>query len=73
VFSRDHGEKNGKVINPCLTLTHIIPPLPSNILHNVFLGDEKMIYRGKFDIGCDGMLISMPANSKSIKTKYLFG
>lgn len=56
-----------------LTLTHIIPPLPSRLLYNVFLGDAKKIYKGKIDIGRDGMLISLPANSKSIKTKYLFG
>ncbi len=56
-----------------LTLTHIIPPLPSTLLHNVFLGDARKIYKGKIDIGRDGMLISLPANSKIIKTKYLFG
>jgi ribonuclease Z len=55
-----------------LTLTHIIPPLPSTLLHNAFLGDAKKIYKGKIDIARDGMLISLPANSKSIKTKYLF-
>ena len=55
-----------------LTLTHIIPPLPSTLLNNVFLGDAKKIYKGKIDIGRDGMLISLPANSKSIQTKYLF-
>jgi ribonuclease Z len=56
-----------------LTLTHIIPPLPSILLHNIFLGDAKKIYKGPIDIGRDGMLISLPANSKIIKTKYLFG
>ena len=56
-----------------LLLTHILPPLPSTLLHNVFLGDARKIYKGKIDIGRDGMLISLPANSKSIKTKYLFG
>jgi ribonuclease Z len=55
-----------------LVLTHIIPPLPSTLLHNVFLGDARKIYKGKIDIGRDGMLISLPANSKSIKTKCLF-
>jgi ribonuclease Z len=55
-----------------LTLTHILPPLPSPLLQNVFLGDAKQIYKGKIDIGRDGMLISMPANSRSIKTKSLF-
>jgi ribonuclease Z len=55
-----------------LTLTHILPPLPSTLLQNVFLGDAKNIYKGKIDIARDGMLTSMPVNSKSIKTKYLF-
>lgn len=54
-----------------LTLTHIIPPLPSALLHNVFLGDARKIYKGEISIARDGMLISLPANSKSIKTKYL--
>jgi ribonuclease Z len=54
-----------------LTLTHIIPPLPSRLLYNVFLGDAGKIYKGPIDIGRDGMLISLPANSKIIKTKYL--
>ena len=55
-----------------LVLTHIIPPLPSAILKKVFLGNAKKIYKGKIDIGRDGMLISLPAESKTIKTKYLF-
>jgi ribonuclease Z len=55
-----------------LTLTHILPPLPSTLLHNAFLGAARKIYKGKINIGRDGMLISLPANSKSIKTKYLF-
>lgn len=55
-----------------LVLTHIIPPLPSPILTNIFLGDAKKIYDGKINIGRDGMLISMIAEGKDIKTKYLF-
>jgi ribonuclease Z len=55
-----------------LLLTHVLPPLPSILLQNVFLGDAGKIYKGKIDIGRDGMLISLPANSKSIETKYLF-
>ena len=44
-----------------LVLTHIIPPLPSPILTNLFLGDAKKVYDGKINIGRDGMLISMLA------------
>ncbi|MDR3586975.1 MAG: MBL fold metallo-hydrolase, partial [Desulfosporosinus sp.] len=55
-----------------LVLTHIIPPLPSAILRKVFLGNAKKIYKGKIDIGRDGMLISLQAEGMTIKTKYLF-
>lgn len=55
-----------------LTLTHIIPPIRSILLQNVFLGDARKFYKGEIDIARDGMLISLPANSKTIKTKYLF-
>jgi ribonuclease Z len=55
-----------------LTLTHIIPPIRSILLQNVFLGDAQKFYKGKIDIARDGMLVSLPANSKTIKTKYLF-
>lgn len=54
-----------------LVLTHILPPLPSPILTNMFLGDAKKIYEGDITIGRDGMLISLPANSDEITTKYL--
>jgi hypothetical protein len=56
-----------------LLLTHILPPLPSTLLHNVFLGDAKKIYKGKIDIGRDRMLISLPANSENIKTNIHLG
>ncbi|SPF48708.1 hypothetical protein SBF1_420004 [Candidatus Desulfosporosinus infrequens] len=49
-----------------------IPPLPSAILKKVFLGNAKKLYNGRIAIGHDGMLISLPAESKTIKTKYLF-
>lgn len=55
-----------------LTLTHILPPLPSKLLQNAFLGDAREIYKGKINIGRDGMLISMLAGSENIITKYLF-
>jgi ribonuclease Z len=56
-----------------LALTHILPPLPSyRLLQNAFLGDARDFFKGKIDIGRDGMLISLPAGSESINTKYLF-
>jgi ribonuclease Z len=55
-----------------LVLTHIVPPLPSAILENIFLGNAKKIYKRKIDIGRDGMLVSLPAGNKDITTKYLF-
>jgi ribonuclease Z len=55
-----------------LTLTHILPPLPNKLFQNTFLGDAREIYKGKIDIGRDGMLISLPAGTESINTKYLF-
>jgi ribonuclease Z len=54
-----------------LTLTHILPPNPSPLLKNVFLGDATKIYKGKIDLGRDGLLISLPSNSSKITKKYL--
>jgi ribonuclease Z len=56
-----------------LMLYHILPPLPSSfILHKVFAGDAKKYYAGPITIGVDGMLISLPANSKEVNVKNLF-
>lgn len=56
-----------------LVLYHIIPPLPSSyILQKIFLGDARNFYEGPITVGVDGMLISLPANSREIKIKKLF-
>lgn len=55
-----------------LVFYHIIPPLPSPILRNLFLGDAKKHYTQSIVMGDDGMLISLPANSKTISIKRLF-
>ena len=55
-----------------LVLTHIIPPLPSSLLKNAFLGDAQNYYQGKIVMGVDGMLISLPSNTDSIKIRKLF-
>lgn len=48
---------------------HTIPPLPSLILKNLFIGDAKKYYRGPITLGEDGMLVFLPANSDRIELK----
>lgn len=54
-----------------LVFYHIIPPLPSNRLNNMFLGDARDFYKGPITMGADGMLFSLPANSKQILQKKI--
>jgi ribonuclease Z len=54
-----------------LVLFHIIPPLPSPLLNKIFLGDAKKYYQGPITMGVDGMLFSLPANSKDITLKKI--
>ncbi len=55
-----------------LVLTHIVPALPNALMRHMFLRDVKAA-RGTGDtmLGRDGLLISLPANSKEIKTTLL--
>ena len=55
-----------------LVYYHIIPPLPSSILKNMFLGDARDFYKGPITMGEDGMLFYLPANSDKIEMKDLF-
>jgi ribonuclease Z len=52
-------------------LYHTIPPIPSGWMDDYFLGDAKNIYSGPISVGEDGMMITLPANSTEIETKYL--
>ena len=52
-----------------LVLTHIVPPLPSPLLHAAFLGDARDHYSGRLIIGEDGQLISLPANQGTISVE----
>ena len=54
-----------------VVLYHTIPPVPNGWMDNYFLGDAKKIYHGPISVGEDGMMISLPANSTEIDTKYL--
>jgi ribonuclease Z len=48
---------------------HIIPPLPSPVLKDLFLRDAKDFYPGPMTIGEDGMMVSLPANSARIEIR----
>lgn len=50
-----------------LVLTHIAPPLPSRLLHAAFLGDAATRFAGPIRIAHDGLLLHLPAGSKTIE------
>ncbi|MBA4367083.1 MAG: MBL fold metallo-hydrolase [Desulfobacterium sp.] len=52
-----------------LVYYHIIPPIPSQLLNNLFLGNAKEYYKGPITMGVDGMLFSLPPNSNEIQMK----
>ena len=55
-----------------LVLTHIVPPLPNALMRHMFLRDVKAA-RGNGDtmLGRDLLMISLPPDSKEIKTTCL--
>lgn len=54
-----------------LVLYHIVPPLPSRLLHPVFLGDAEDLFAGPIEIAVDGRLVSLPANRDEIQTREM--
>ncbi|HNZ10411.1 MAG TPA: MBL fold metallo-hydrolase [Smithellaceae bacterium] len=48
-----------------LVLYHILPPIPP-VFNHMFLGDAAKYYKGPITVGVDGLLISLPVNSKDI-------
>ena len=50
---------------------HVIPPLPSPILKNMFRGAAKRYFDGPITIGEDGMLVFLPAHSDRIEIRNL--
>jgi ribonuclease Z len=54
-----------------LVLNQILPPMPASILHPAFLGNSRRIFDGPITVGYDGMLFSMPADSKEINAQWL--
>ena len=58
---------------PLLVLTHLVPPLPNALMRHMFLEDVAAA-RGPGDtmLAKDGLLITLPAGTKDIKTQSLF-
>lgn len=56
-----------------LVLTHIAPPLPSRLLHPLFLKGTSDAYDGPITIAADGSLFSLPAGTEAIDTLDGFG
>ncbi len=50
-----------------LVFYHIIPPMPSRLLHAYFLGDAHDAFDGPIRIGEDGLRISLPAGSDRVR------
>lgn len=54
-----------------LVLSHLVPPLPSAFLYPAFLGDAEDHFEGPVIVGEDGMLFSMPLESRAIEQSEL--
>ncbi len=49
-----------------LMLNHLIPPVPSRLLHGLFLGDAPRRFDGRIRLAEDGMVVSLPAGSDEV-------
>ena len=50
-----------------LLYNHVVPPLPVPGLASIYLEGVSDAYSGDFTLGVDGTMISLPANSESIR------
>jgi ribonuclease Z len=46
-----------------LIITHVLPPVPADVLINPFLADARDVFDGQVYMASDGTLVSMPVNS----------
>jgi ribonuclease Z len=51
---------------PYLIITHVLPPVPSQILVNPFLRDARAIYDGELYLSNDGTMVKIPVDSEKI-------
>ncbi|MEQ8266923.1 MAG: MBL fold metallo-hydrolase [Parvibaculum sp.] len=57
---------------PLLVLTHLVPPLPNALARHIFMrGVSDARGEGDTILGYDGLLVTLPANSKEIETSNL--
>lgn len=57
---------------PLLVLTHLVPPLPNALARHMFMrGVADARGDGDTILGYDGLLVTLPANSKEIETSVL--
>lgn len=54
-----------------LVLSHLVPPLPLDYLYPAFLGDAANRFDGPIVVGEDGMLFSLPPETKAINRRNL--
>ena len=54
-----------------LVLTHILPPVPHNLMVRPFLKEAKRVYEGKMYLANDGTLIRLPIHSDEISIQEL--
>jgi ribonuclease Z len=57
---------------PYLIITHVLPPVPSQILVNPFLRDARAIYDGEVRMANDGTMVKIPVDSDKITIVELF-
>lgn len=56
---------------PYLIITHVLPPVPSQILVNPFLRDARAVYDGEIRMANDGTMVKIPVNSGNITIEEL--
>lgn len=54
-----------------LVFSHILPPVPNDLLIRPFLKEARAVYNGKIYMANDGTLISLPVNSDVISIQEL--
>jgi ribonuclease Z len=55
-----------------LVFTHVLPPVPVEILVNPFLRDARKVYDGKLFMANDGTMVKIPVDSDKISKIELF-
>jgi ribonuclease Z len=50
-----------------LVLYHLVPPVPAKLIEPLFLGDAPKQFPGTLKLAHDGMVVSLPADSKEVR------